>query len=306
MRYLASAAILLMLGSACLHAQQTDALLARIRSAPLAPERRDAVEAAYLRKDVAGVEKLLGNASDADVQALLGALEFSAERMVPAIQAFQKADKLKPLDDKDRFTVAMALINLGEAKNARTLLASLQSAHPDQPIYLYWLGRLDYYERLYSDAVEKFQRVIAMDPESVRAYDNLGLSYDMMGESAEAEKAFLRATALNRKLPQPSAWPPDNLGYLLLRQQKFSAAEESLREALKYDAKSASAHFHLGRTLEGLHRDDDALAEYRAAADLDPKLAEPLYSMSLLYRRTGRTAEAEKTLAEYKHRKQSP
>jgi len=98
-----------------------------------------------------------------------------------------------------------------------TELSLLNRNHPDQPLYLYWLARVDYYQRRYEDSVAKLQRVIQLDPESPRAYDNLGLSFDMMGRYEEARVAFEKAVEFNRRLAQPSPWPPHNLGDLLLR-----------------------------------------------------------------------------------------
>jgi tetratricopeptide (TPR) repeat protein len=286
-------------------------LLERIRKAPLTPDERQAVTTAFSQKDFNRLEAILADATPSEapkdgaatLRALLGALEFLGGRMNQAVQAFRQADGLSPLDDHDRFTLAMALVDLGDVKASRTELTRLNERHPDQPIYLYWLARLDYGQRLYDEAVDKFKRVTSMDPAGVRGYDNLGLSYDMMGLTEEAQSAFAKAVALNRKLPAPSPWPPHNLGYLQLRLQQFADAEEDLREALKYDPKFALAHYHLARVLENQGRNDAAIEEYKTAAALDLKLAEPLYSLGLLYRRHGREAEAASALAEYRRRK---
>jgi tetratricopeptide (TPR) repeat protein len=292
-------------------AQKPDALAKRIENAPLPAAQRQALSAALAAKDFARIEAILASpaqpdllpAPAAELQALLGALDFLGGRMKQSVQAFARSESLKPLNDADRFTLAMALVNLGDVTDARAQLAKLDEAHPDQPAYLYWLARLDYDQRLYESAVERLKKVVRLDPASVRGYDNLGLSYDMMGLTDEAQSAFATAVELNRKLPQPSPWPPDNQGYLLLRVQKFRDAEQSLRESLKYDPKFALAHYHLGRVLESLQRDNAAIEEYTAAATLDPKYPEPLYSLGLLYRRLDRTAESESALAEYRKRK---
>ncbi|MGA7413691.1 MAG: tetratricopeptide repeat protein [Bryobacteraceae bacterium] len=302
-----------------LPAQKTDALAKRIENAPLPAEQRQAISAALAAKDFAHIEAILASpvqpgaskdaapnlpaTSAAELQALLGALDFVGGRMTQAVQAFARSESLTPLGDADRFTFAMALVNLGDVADARTELSKLDQAHHDQPAYLYWLARLDYNQRLYESAVEKLKRVVRLDPASVRGYDNLGLSYDMMGLTEEAQRAFATAVELNRKQPRPSPWPPDNQGHLLLRVQKFSEAEQSLRESLKYDPKFALAHYHLGRVLENLQRDDAAIEEYQSAAALDPKFPEPLYSLGLLYRRLGRATESESALAEYRKRK---
>jgi tetratricopeptide (TPR) repeat protein len=239
----------------------------------------------------------------AELDALAGAVEFMRGRMDRAAASFGRADKLMPLGDSDRFTWAMALVNEGDGKSARDQLTRLANSHPDAPLYIYWLGRMDYDQRLYEEAIKKFNRVIRLDPASARAYDNLGLALDMSGRPAEARDAFLKAVELNRKLPEPSPWPPHNLGSLLVRLLEFRDAEKALRESLKYDPRLAAAHYHLGRALEGDGRDLEAIDEYRVTISLDPTAVEAIYSLGLLYRRNARPAEAEAAFAEYKRRK---
>ena len=291
------------LAAAALPGQTGGGIAERIRHAPLAEERKVALAAAYSKKDIAGVEGILAGSGAAELATLLGAIEFVDGRAIQAVAAFRRADALTPLDDHDRFTLAMALVNLGDVRGARPELARLNGVHPNEPIYLYWLARLDYGQRLYDEAVAKLKKVIELDPGSVRGYDNLGLCYDMMGRGEEARTAFDKAVALNRKVAAPSPWPPHNLGALLLRLQKFHEAEDSLREALKYDPRFAPAHYHLGRALEGEGRNEEAVGAYKWAAEMDGKMPEPLYSLARLYRRMGRSSEAANALAEYKRRK---
>ena len=295
--------LVLLLAAIPLFGQRPGTLAERIRNAPLPADQRQALVSAFSTKDFAGIEGILGPEPGAELQALLGALEFVGGRMNLAVEAFRRSEALKPLDEHDRFTLAMALVNLGDVKGSRMELTRLNQSHPDQAIYLYWLARLDYGQRLYDEAVEKLNKVIRLDPNSVRGYDNLGLSFDMMGLTDEAQNAFSKAVELNRELATPSSWPPHNLGYLLLRLQRFHEAEEKLREALRYNPQFALAHYHLGRVLESEGQDDAAIVEYKAAASQDGKIAEPLYSLGRLYLRHGRNAEAESVLAEYKKRK---
>ena len=294
--------------TAQLLAQQPDNLLERIRNSHLTPERRQVLAASFSAKDFARMEEILDREAAAagrsplaaELNALAGAIEFLHGRMGRAALAFSQADHLTPLGDPDRFTWAMALVNLGDDKGAREQLTRLAASHPEAPLYVYWLARIDYSQRRYDDAIEKLNRVIRLDPLSERAYDNLGLALDMSGRPEEARDVFLKAVELNRKLPEPSPWPPHNLGYLLVRLLDFKNAETALRESLKYDPKFATAHYHLGRALEGDGRDSEAIDEYRVAISLDPTAVEALYSLGLLYRRHDRPAEAEAAFAEYK------
>jgi tetratricopeptide (TPR) repeat protein len=306
-----SIAPLLFLACGTLLAQQPDDLAARIRASHLPEEQRNLLAASFSTKDYARMEEILDRQAEAagasplaaELHALAGNAAFLNGRMDRAIIAFRQADAQVSLGESDRFMLAMALTNLGDTKAAREQLTRLNSSHPDRPLYLYWLARVDYFERLYPEAVEKLKRVISLDPTSARAYDNLGLAYDMLGQSEEAREAFVKAVDFNRKLPNPSAWPPHNLGYLLLRLREPKEAENALRESLKYDPRFATAHYHLGRTLEAEDRDNEAIDEYRLAVSLDPALIEPLYSLGVLYRRHNRSAEAEAAFAAYKKRK---
>ncbi|HKW99492.1 MAG TPA: tetratricopeptide repeat protein [Bryobacteraceae bacterium] len=286
--------------------QQPENLRERIRASQLPPDAREALAAAFASKNYARMQEVLDHQPagpsphPGELQALTGDVEFLRGRMDRADQAFRNAEALAPLVDSDRFTWAMALVELGDFAGARRQLDLLSSRHPSAPLYIYWLGRIDYYQRLYDAAVEKFNRVIALDPTSARAYDNLGLSFDMLGRSGEAREALEKAVELNRKLAEPSAWPPHNLGYLEVRLEQFKDAEKALRESLKYDPHLAIAHYHLGRALEGDGRDAEAIEEYRAAVASKPRAVEALYSLGLLYRRHGRTAEADAAFSEYR------
>jgi len=297
---------------AALIAEQPEAILERVRQAPLPPDQVSSIASSLAAKDYARIENLiktaaLKNAAHAgDLYALLGAIDFVGGRMEPAAQAFRQSDSLGALKERDRFTLAMSLANLGDTEAARTELVTLNRLRPEQPLYLYWLARLDYYQRRYDDAITKLRRVLELDPKSSRAEDNLGLALDMSGHPEDAQAEFAKAVALNRNLPQPSPWPPHNLGYLLLRLEKLDDSEKALRESLRYDHGLAQSHYYLARVLEKQGRDAPAIEEYRTAISLDPSPAEPYYSVGLLYRRLNRTREADAAFAEYKKHKEDP
>ncbi|HVT93055.1 MAG TPA: tetratricopeptide repeat protein [Bryobacteraceae bacterium] len=287
-------------------------ILDRLPPSALTAGQRSEIDRALAKREYAHIEDVVGAAAKANpaqarvLHVFLGQLEFLAGRLEQAERAFRAAESIAPLDARDRFTLAMVLVRTGDVKSARAELDALNRAEPSSPLYIYWLGRIDYGQRRYDAAVARFQRVIELDPRSYRAYDNLGLAFDMQGKSEDAEAALEKGVELNRAQPKPSPWPPENLGFLLLRLQKYAGAERALREALKYDPDLAIAHYHLGRVLEAENRNEVAAAEYRAAMELDTASAEPCYSLGRLYRKMSRMKDAEAAFVEYRKRKAGP
>lgn len=262
-------------------------------------------------KDLAAVDHLLADAplpddkARADLMSLRGVIAFLEGNMNAAASNFGAAQRIAPLADGDTFTEAMALVNLGSRAEARKLLRKLTQSHPERPIYIYWLGRLDYDEHRYEEAAAKLQQSLALDPKSARAWDSLGLAFDMQGRADQAQDAFEKAAALNRVQPHPSPWPPHDFGYWLLRMNRVGDAEAAFRESLHYDPAFAQAHYHLGRTLEKEDREPEAISEYLAALKTDQTSADVCYSLAVLYRKLHREPEAAAMFAEYKKRRQA-
>jgi tetratricopeptide (TPR) repeat protein len=288
---------------------QNGEIFERLRQALASSGRGEQAARALTARDFAQVESLLAEAkpdsrgAEAELLSLRAAVEFLDGKMRSSAATFQEASKLAPLRDSDSFTLAMALVKLEDDAQARAMLVWLASKHPERSVYPYWLGRLDYDQRRYKEAVEHLEKAAQLDPRSPRIWDTMGLALDMQGEMEHARERFEKAVVLNRSLLQPSPWPPQDLGYLLLRMDQLQDAEASLREALRYDAQLSEAHYHLGRVLEKEGRNPEAIEEYSRAIALDKKSAEPCYSLGSLYRKLHRDNEASAMFSEYKKRK---
>jgi tetratricopeptide (TPR) repeat protein len=245
------------------------------------------------------------NASRSELLALRGAVKFLQGDMNAAATDFANAARLAPLSDGDTFTEAMATVRLGDLATARKLLEQLTGKNPERPIYIYWLGKLDYDQHRYDEAAGELQKAVTLDPQSARAWDSLGLTFDMQGRADQAREALEEAVALNRQQVRPSPWPPHNLGYLLLRMNRPEQAEAALKESLRYDPTFERAHYHLGRVLEKEGREPEAIHEYLTAVNADVNASDACYSLAILYRKLHRDSEADAMFAEYKKRRES-
>lgn len=273
------------------------------------PEARESIRVAIAQKDFLSAEnqlvKLLEqNPNSNGLLVLLGRVFFVDGKYLNAAVAFKKAEKLTPLREEDHFTVAMSFVVLNRKDWARLELEKLALRNMKNARYPYWLGRLDYDETKYAAAVERFKEALKMDPGFVRAYDNLGLSYEGLGNFEDAFKSYEKANLLNRQQAKKSAWPPLNFGILLLNRGNLPEAESYLREAVGYDPNLPQARFQLGVLLEKLRKYKEAIQELNTAASLDSSYPEPHYALAKIYRVTRDIKSAEEEAKKFQDLKQ--
>jgi len=231
-----------------------------------------------------------------DLLKLLGHVFFLDGRYLNCAVAMKKADALGGLDEAGRFLLAMSYVRLGKREWSRPELLKLQQSYPDKPIYPYWMGRLEYLDQRFQAAVIRFREALKLDPQFTRAWDNLGLAYEALGQHPEAVHSYEEANRLNRQSRLASSWPPLNLGSLLLKLDRLNDSEVCLRESLAYDPKSAKAHYQLAVLLEKQGKLEDAVAQLKESSASDPSYAEPHYALNRIYRRQGQLQNAQAAL----------
>jgi tetratricopeptide (TPR) repeat protein len=230
---------------------------------------------------------------------LLGGVLFVTGEYLDSAIALKKAEVLEPLDPRSRFTLAMAYVVMRQRRWARPELETLAAADPRNPLYPYWLARLEYDDEHYAAAVDGFRHTLALDPAYVKAYDNLGLALDALGRYDEAVQSGQEALRLNRARGSHSPWPALNLGLVLARLGRLDEAEALFRESAREDSRFAPAPYQLGVVLEKRGRTDEAEAALSEAARLDPRYAEPHYVLARLYRRAGDNEKADRALERF-------
>ena len=276
----------------------------------LAPVVRAHVEQAIRTRDYLKAEQILVHEIDRNPRSpnlltLAAGVFFLDGKYLNAATALKKAEAVAPLDDQSRFTLAMAYVAMDRRDWARPELEKLAQRNADNPLYLYWLARLDYDAQQYPAAIEKLERVIAIDPHYMKAYDNLGLCYEAAGRLEDAVTTYQRAVDLNRQAKPVSPWPLLNLGSLLVKLEQLDDAEKYLRDSLLADPKFAPAHYVFGTLLEKRGRDEEAIRELEQAAALDAAYAQPHYALGRIYRRMGNTEKAAAELNQFEKLKQA-
>ena len=270
----------------------------------LAAERRALIAralggGAYEEAQAVLLEETKRNPGSPELLRLLGGVLFLRREYLGSAIAFKKAEVLAPLDERSRFTLAMSYVVLGRRDWARPELQKLSRSAPRNPLYLYWIARLDYDDNQYATAIGVLLQAVALDGGFMKAHDSLGLCYEALGRYDEAIHSDQEAVRLNREATTHSPWPPLNLGVLLARLDRLDEAEPSFRESVRIDPRFPQGHYQLGTALEKKGRADEAVQELEEAARLDASYPEPQYALARLYRRAGNADKADRALERF-------
>lgn len=184
------------------------------------------------------------------------------------------------------------LVALGErleqaGGDAVAFLKQVQRDHPDD----FWanlsLGDALTWKQA-TEAVRYYQAALAIRPESVVAYNNLGRALAMGGKPEEALEPLRRALQIDPLF----AYAHSNLGNSLSLLDRKEEALEASREAVRLEPDAASTHSNLGHALTAFGRWDEAIEEFTLAVEIAPKHANSHNSLCRALMLTGRLDEA--------------
>jgi tetratricopeptide (TPR) repeat protein len=279
----------------------------------LEPARRVELESALKQREYKQAEAILVVEAERDPKspraakllAIAGGIFFLDAQYLNSAIAWKKSEAIAPLDERDRFTLAMAYVKLDRRDWARPELERLASAHTDNPLYEYWLARLDYDARDYNAAIGRLQKVVDLNPKMMRAYDTLGLCQDYLGHFEDAIKSYNTAVELNRLQAKPSPWPLVDLAISLVSVNQLPEAEKNLREAIQYDPRLPQAHYQLGRVLEMRGALQAAIEELKQAAGLQASYPEPHLLLGRIYHKLGEEHLGQAEVARYQELKRA-
>jgi tetratricopeptide (TPR) repeat protein len=270
--------------------------------APLSDKQREDLAAAA-RKHNYAAEKAVIDQADAEhprsweLMVMAGRLAYIEKQPRDAVVAFQRADKIKPLSESDRLTLALAEQFTGQLGPARTEVLALSKAFPKNPQYPYLLGRLDVQTHHPEDAVTNFRKAIALDPGQMRAWEEMGRAQEALGLTAEARKTYEGAAARNRLQTTRWEWSALDYGVFLRKTGELDEAGKLIRESLEYNPRFAVGHYQLGQLLEKQGKDAEAITEYKFAVVHDPTLRPGWLALGGVFTRLGMKADADKAMA---------
>jgi tetratricopeptide (TPR) repeat protein len=185
----------------------------------------------------------------------------------------------------DKTALGIAEIQTGQLPEAIVNLQAALAARPNDQDLLYYLGRAS---GLLSK--QSIETLLAAYPDSARAHQAMAENYFVLRRMPEAEKEYREAIRLRPGLPEVHL----ALGEVYAGASQWAKAEEEFRLQTKLQPGNAEAAYRLGAALLEQGKAKEARAELVRADRLMPEMPETLYSLGKAASLEGDAAAAEK------------
>jgi tetratricopeptide (TPR) repeat protein len=197
----------------------------------------------------------------AEAYTLLAGAQFSQKKLDAAYVSAKKAVELDPRHAKAYTAVGMIYSELKDWTHADAAFREALRLDDGDASAWYLLGRSRLARNEFEGARQGFEASLKLNPQSIRAYENLGLTLELLGKSGDADKILSRGTEINRASRRPEPRIHTAYGQFLFRQGRLEESRAQFQEALRIDPRNAEPHYELARVLGHLKLWKDAAKE---------------------------------------------
>jgi tetratricopeptide (TPR) repeat protein len=259
------------------------------------------------------VDQMMTSPHDADWITQLAEVRLGENRTREALDLIDSADKIAGLTATRSMLISLAYSQAGYMDRAEAPIRKAIDLEPFNATAHYFLARLLYTDNRFDECIEESKRAIELSPGFVRAYENMGLCYEGRYQRADAEKAYLKAIALDSNSETKTEWPMVDLAILMIQENRYDEAKPYLLQALQINPGNTQSLVQMGTLLEQSGDLEGALAQYRLAvrsdeSGLQPGRAAAYYKAARLCRKLGYGEEAQRYFAMFNeiHDKNKP
>jgi tetratricopeptide (TPR) repeat protein len=183
---------------------------------------------------------------------------------------------------------------------AETELEQAAFLKPGSAEIRYLLGRVYYTRGVYPLAKGELEAAIRLNPTNMKAYDNLGLTMEALGNNAAALENHQKAIQLNAQQRLGSAWPFVNLASFYNRQSMPDEALVYSQKAIEFDPRADQAYFQMAKAHESRNEWDEAAKALRKAIEISPGSANYHYVLSVVYKKLGKLKESQEAIEAFR------
>jgi Flp pilus assembly protein TadD len=214
-----------------------------------------------------------------------------------SLEEYTRAAAIARPSAVDLQNVAKDYVLLGDTADAEHWAVSSLRMDEHDPEGWYVLGRIRFTLQRFQEAVDCFQRSLVLQPRSVKAENNLGLSFEGLNRTDDAVAAYRQAIAWQQGEAHPSEQPLLNLGIILIHQEKLTEARDQLTKAVAIAPRDPRIREQLGHLYLQLKMLSDAEDQFKAAIELQPKKPELHFLLGKVFHEEGREQMAKAEFA---------
>ncbi|UCG61491.1 MAG: fused MFS/spermidine synthase [Candidatus Zixiibacteriota bacterium] len=119
-----------------------------------------------------------------------------------------------------------------------------------------------------TEAVERFERALSINPNLSEAYSNLGHARSVLGDAEAAADNYRKAIEID----PANLMALNNLGLALMQSSDMDGAIELFRKVIRVNPYSPEAHCHLGAALTQTGQYEEAIKHFNEALRLRPDM----------------------------------
>jgi len=215
---------------------------------------------------------------NAELYNCLGTVLDRQERFNEAVAYYTKAIALRPDLVVARYNLANTFKRLGRTAECSMALQQIVESEPDSVDAWQNLGVCMYEEKNFARAAECFEQVIALDPNRSGSYASLGEIYYQLGTNLERG-----IECLDRALEkQPGLVELLNLKGLMYHElEQFELAGECYREGLELEPRNSFILSNIGNMYLAMAMPEKAILYFNLALEIEPGNASIIFNRAM-------------------------
>lgn len=229
----------------------------------------------------------------------LGYVRFRTHQILASVEALAKSLQLDLNNAEAHKILGLDFTIVGKFDEAQRELEEAARLKPDSAEIHYFLGRVHYTRNAFLLAKQEFEEAIRLDPTYMKAYDNLGLTMEGMGDDKAALANYEKAFQLMERQGRKSEWPYINVCAMYNRRNEPERALEYCQTAIEINPKNDRAFFEAARAYMAQKNWEQAARALQSAIGDNPRYAKYHYVLSTVYRKIGKAVESEREMAAF-------
>ena len=246
------------------------------------------------------VRRLLESGKDSEgARSILGLVLYQEGRPADSLAEFTRAARFKTPTADELIVVALDYVMLGDLNKADKWMTVVVQAQPTSVAGWRYLGGIKYSENRFAEAIESYEKCLALEPRDVLVEDGIGRSLEGLARNQDATAAYKTALEWQAKGTKKHPEPLLHLGVLYLREGQLQSALPLLLSAEALAPENADIREQLGNLWGQMGELKKAQLELEKALAISPKNSHLHWLLASIYRKEGMTDEAGKELREY-------